>query len=75
MAELTLEEFTAAFSNISESTIEEALYYWTSHSGQRVLQTKVASVDGEDRHVWFVHGLQEGFVLGHEDSATQKSAQ
>lgn len=59
VAELSLEEFKAAFADIPESVVLEALTHWTDHSGKKVLQTKVARVNLEDKTVWFVHGLEE----------------
>ncbi len=75
LAELTLQEFRTAFSDISGSSVEEALSYWTGHSGQKVLQTKLAILNGNDRQVWFIHGLQEGFVLGHEASVPLRNVE
>lgn len=57
-AELTLQEFTAAFPETSKEAVEAALSYWTNHSGKKVLQTKLVSIDGKDTPVWFIHGLE-----------------
>lgn len=66
-AELTLREFTAAFPETSEDAIKAALSYWTNHSGKKVLQTKLVSIDGKDTPVWFVHGLEgDSPALGDE---------
>ena len=57
MAELTFEAFANAFPKISREVLEEALRYWTSHSGQKLLQTKTIEYNGRDERVWFLHGL------------------
>ena len=59
VAELSLEEFKAAFANVPDSVVLEALEHWTAHSGKKLLQTKIARIDSEDVTVWFVHGLEE----------------
>ena len=66
LAELSFEELTAAFPDVPESVVMEALEHWTNHSGRKVLQTKVARVNAEDKTVWFVHGLEESPSLGPE---------
>ena len=66
IAELCLEDFRAAFPDVPESVVMEALEHWTNHSGRKVLQTKVARVNAEDTTVWFVHGLEESPSLGPE---------
>ena len=73
LAELSLEEFKAAFANVPEGLVLEALSYWTGHSGKRVLQTKIAQVNGQDKTVWFVHGLEEGPVLEHTSPVALKN--
>lgn len=56
-AELTFEELTAGFPELAKEELEEALTYWTSHSGQRLLQTKTVEEGVEDSRVWYLHGL------------------
>ena len=75
LAELSFEEFTAAFQDVPESTVMEALEHWTNHSGRKVLQTKVARVNAEDKTVWFVHGLEESPSLGHETPHALRSSE
>lgn len=57
MAELTFEAFVNAFPNISREVLEEALAYWTNHSGEKLLQTKIIDSNGKDERVWYLHGL------------------
>ena len=57
MAELTFEAFVNGFPTLSRETIEEALSYWTNHSGQKLLQTKTVEGIGKDDRVWYIHGL------------------
>ena len=73
VAELSLEEFRAAFADVPDGVVLEALAYWTAHSGKKVLQTKVARVNSEDVTVWFVHGLEEGPVLEQRSGVALKS--
>lgn len=56
-AELTFEDLTAGFPELPKEELEEALIYWTSHSGQRLLQTKTVEEGVEDSRVWYLHGL------------------
>lgn len=56
-AELTFEDLTAAFPELPKEGLVEALTYWTSHSGQRLLQTKTVEEGVEDSRVWYLHGL------------------
>ena len=56
-AELTFEELTAGFPGLPKEELEEALSYWTGHSGQRLLQSKTVEEGVEDSRVWYVHGL------------------
>ena len=69
-AELTLQEFKAAFPEISEETILSVLSYWTNHSGKRLLQKKVVRIDGEDSEVWFVHGLDEHGMASMDETTS-----
>ncbi len=73
LAELSLEEFKTALPDVPESVVLEALAYWTNHSGKKVLQTKIARVNMEDKAVWFVHGLEEDPVLEHGPSIALKN--
>ena len=58
MAELTFEAFVNAFPNITRDVLEEALSYWTSHSGEKLLQTKTVEGIIGDNRVWYIHGLR-----------------
>ena len=57
MAELTFEELTAAFPDMPKNELEEGLSHWTSHSGEKTLQTKTVETGGRESRVWYVHGL------------------
>lgn len=57
MAELTFSEFAAAFPDLQQSDLEDALSHWVYHSGEKLLQTKVVEVNGATTRVWYVHGL------------------
>lgn len=59
IAELGFDAFTAAFPDISREVLEEALAYWTNHSGQKVLQTKFVEGLEKDPRVWYLHGLSK----------------
>jgi len=39
-AELTFEDFTAGFPDLPREELEEALTYWTSHSGENASRPK-----------------------------------
>jgi hypothetical protein len=56
-AELTFEELTAALPDIPKDELEEGLSHWTSHSGEKTLQTKTVETDGHESRVWYIHGL------------------
>ncbi len=56
-AELTFEDFTAGFPDLPREELEEALAYWTSHSGEKRLQTKTVEGTKTDFRVWYIHGL------------------
>ncbi len=56
-AELTFEHFTAGFPDLPREELVEALTYWTSHSGEKLLQTKTAKEGEENSRVWYIHGL------------------
>ena len=58
MAELTFDVFANALPDIPRDTLEQALSYWTSHSGQRLLQTKTIEGTSGDNRVWYLHGLR-----------------
>jgi len=60
-AELTFEDFVTAFPDISGDALEEALTYWTSHSGEKLLQTKTIEGTKTDVRVWYIHGLMKHF--------------
>lgn len=70
MAELPFEAFANAFPNISRDMLEEALSYWTNHSGQKLLQTKTVEGMSGDNRVWYIHGLQRP----HLDEPPRNSA-
>jgi hypothetical protein len=57
VAELSFSEFAAAFPDLQQADLEEALLHWVDHSGQKTLQTKVVDVDGAMTRLWYVHGL------------------
>ncbi len=57
MAELTFEQLTAAFPDIPVAELEEGLFHWTNHSGEKTLSTKTVETNGSESRVWYVHGL------------------
>lgn len=59
IAELNFDAFANAFPDISRDVLEEALAYWTNHSGQKVLQSKLVEEPGKDPRVWYLHGLSK----------------
>ena len=59
IAELNFDAFATAFPNISRDALEEALAYWTNHSGQKVLQSKLIDEREKDPRVWYLHGLSK----------------
>jgi len=59
IAELGFDAFTTAFPEISRDMLEEALAYWTNHSGQKLLQTKFVEGLEKDPRVWYLHGLSK----------------
>lgn len=59
IAELSFEAFATAFADISRDLLEEALAYWTNHSGQKVLQSKLVNGPEKDPRVWYLHGLSK----------------
>jgi hypothetical protein len=56
-AELSLEDISSGLPDLPKEELEEALTYWTGHSGDRVLSTKTVEEGQEDSRVWYVHGL------------------
>jgi hypothetical protein len=56
-AELSFEDFTAGFPDLPREELGEALTYWTSHSGEKLLQTKTVLEGDEKSRVWYIHGL------------------
>ena len=68
LAELSFEAFANAFANLSRESLEDALAYWTNHSGQKLLQTKTLEGVSGDNRVWYVHGLSKPRI---EWSSTQ----
>ncbi len=56
-AELTFEDFTAGFPDLPREELIEALTYWASHSGEKLLQTKTVEEGEESSRVWYIHGL------------------
>ena len=59
MAELNFDAFASAFRDVSREVLEEALAYWTNHSGQKVLQSKLIEGPEKDPRVWYLHGLSK----------------
>src|SRR2546428_14163454 len=57
MAKLTFEDLPTSFPDIAVAELEEGLSHWTSHSGEKTLQTKTVETDGRESRVWYVHGL------------------
>jgi hypothetical protein len=56
-AELTFDELRSGFPDLPKEELEEALTYWTSHSGEKLLQTKTVEEGEENSRVWYIHGL------------------
>jgi hypothetical protein len=56
-AELSFGDLTSGLPDLPKEELEEALTYWTGHSGDRVLSTKTVEEGQEDSRVWYVHGL------------------
>ena len=59
MAELNFDAFANVFTDVSREVLEEALAYWTNHSGQKVLQSKLVEGPEKDPRVWYLHGLSK----------------
>ncbi|HYY92211.1 MAG TPA: hypothetical protein VE955_09495 [Candidatus Dormibacteraeota bacterium] len=57
IAELTFEDFTTGLPDLPKEELEDALAHWTSHSGEKLLQTKTIETVNGDKRVWFLHGL------------------
>src|SRR3989441_11267797 len=62
IAELTFEDLTTAFPDIAVAELEEGLSHWTSHSGEKTLQTKTVETGGRESRVWYVHGLARHYA-------------
>jgi hypothetical protein len=56
-AELSFAELSGGFPDLPREELEEALTYWTSHSGEKMLQTKTVEEGDENSRVWYIHGL------------------
>jgi len=56
-AELTFSELKAAFPDVQQADMEEALSHWVDHSGEKMIQTKLVDEDDATSRVWYVHGL------------------
>jgi hypothetical protein len=56
-AELSFEDLASGFPDLPREELEEALTHWTSHSGEKMLQTKTVEEGVEDSRVWYIHGL------------------
>src|SRR5439155_24600640 len=54
-AELTFEDFVIAYPDISGVALEEALTYWTIHSGEKLLQTKTNDGMTTDVRAGYIH--------------------
>ena len=71
MAELNFDSFANAFPDISREVLDEALAYWTNHSGQKVLQSKLIEGPEKDPRVWYLHGLSKP-NLDYSSSSTSR---
>jgi hypothetical protein len=74
IAELNFDAFANAFPDISRELLEEALAYWTNHSGQKVLQSKLVEGPEKDPRVWYLHGLSKPNIDYSNSSASRASS-
>ncbi|HZY47627.1 MAG TPA: hypothetical protein VFE96_07510 [Candidatus Bathyarchaeia archaeon] len=73
-AEVTRADLKAAFPDVSDEDLDEALSHWVMHPRLKVLSTKTTLVDGHECQVWFVHGLhEEQFSSDHEGQASLRA--
>lgn len=74
IAELNFDAFANAFPDISRELLEEALAYWTNHSGQKVLQSKLVEGPEKDPRVWYLHGLSKPNIDYSNSSESRASS-
>ena|SRR2546425_9492799 len=73
-AEVSFADFHAAFPEVPQEELEEALTHWVMRPGLKVLSTKTTDIDGRHLQVWYVHGLHEEHAE-LEDSMSRGSLQ